>query len=57
MKGPRVDNGRQGRWIHEWERLRGLGEEEKDGAEEEGMFVADGAQDGLQRYSWGSSRT
>ena len=24
------------RWIHEWERLRGLEEEEKDGAEEEG---------------------
>ena len=29
--------GRHCRWIHEWERLRGLGRGgEKDGAEEEG---------------------
>ena len=26
--------------MHEWERLRGLGWEEKDGTEEEGIFVA-----------------
>ena len=26
--------------VHEWERLRGLGGEEKGGTEEEGIFVA-----------------
>ena len=26
--------------VHEWERLRGLGGEEMDGTEEEGIFAA-----------------
>ena len=45
--------GRHCRWIHEWERLRGLGVEEKDGAdeEEEVMGEVEWLRGGRKRWS------
>ena len=35
--------------MKEWEKLRGLEGKEKDGTEEEGIFVADGKRTGLRQ--------